>query len=193
MRKTICICVIALVFSLTVFCQVYDKENAENSTRQKCFTNSDSLYNRAEVIKHLARILNKSIPERKKTYGTGYGITESGNSPAGFFIHDLTDIANKDITSTGCIEFKQNHIYHFAPFDYAFSLSHILILEKETLKVFKSINCKNRGDRIEDVLDYLNQKLNNDKNKVEILERVKNYRQYSKFFKMDGHSTLVCQ
>ena len=185
--------VFLLFFSFSVICQVSDKKQTENNMLQKCSANSDSLYNRKKVIKSLAKILSKSIPERKRTYGTGYGITESENSPAGFFIYDLTDTSNRDITSTGCIEFRENHIYHFAPFDYAFSLSHIVILENGNLKVFKSINCKDRGDKLEDVIAYLNKKLANDKNKDEILERVENYKQYGKYFKMDNYSTLVCR
>ncbi|MBF2020329.1 MAG: hypothetical protein IGR93_09560 [Hydrococcus sp. C42_A2020_068] len=166
---------------------------SNGQVRNKCSANSDKLYDRKKTIKQLAKTLNKSIPERKDVYRTGYDVTEDGKSPAGFFIYDLTDPSNKDITSTGCIEFEKDHIYHFAPFDYAFSLSHIAILENGKLKIFKSINCKDRGDRLEDVIAYVNQKLANDRNKDEILERVKNYRKYGKYFKMDNYSTLVCQ
>lgn len=166
---------------------------ANGQVKNECLANSDQLYHRKKVIKQLAKILNKSIPERKDVYKTGYDITEDDKSPAGFFIYDLTDTANKDITSTGCIEFTENHVYHFAPFDYAFSLSHLVILENGNLKVFRSINCKDRGDKIEEVIAYLNQKLANDKNKDEILERVKDYKKYGKYFKMDNYSTLVCQ
>ena len=66
-------------------------------------------------------------------------------------------------------------------------------MENGKLKIFKSINCKDRGDKLEEVIAYLNQKLANDKNKDEILERVKNYKKYGKYFKMDNYSTLVCQ
>jgi hypothetical protein len=33
----------------------------------------------------------------------------------------------------------------------------------------------------------------NNKNKDEIIERLKNYKKYGKYFKMDNYSTLVCQ
>jgi len=163
---------------------------SSGQVKNECSANSDKLYDRKKVIKQLGKILSKSIPEN--VWGK-YGVTESGNSPAGFFIYDLTDTSNKAINSTDCIEFKDNHIYHFAPFDYAFSLSHIVILENGKLKIFKSMNCKDRGDRLEDVIAYLNQKLANDKNKDEILGRVKNYKKYGKYFKTDNYSTLVCQ
>jgi hypothetical protein len=152
--------VIALTFVFTLNGQV----------KNECPANSDKLYDRKRIIKQLGKILNKSIPEncwRK------YGFTESGNSPTGFFIYDLTDTSNKAINSTDCIEFKKNHVYHFAPFDYIFSLSHIAILENGKLKIFKSVNCKDTDDRLKDVVAYLDQRLVNDKNKDEILERVK--------------------
>jgi hypothetical protein len=163
---------------------------SSGQVKNECPANSEMLYDRTKVIKQLGKILNKSIPENR--WGR-YGVTESGNSPSGFFIHDLTDISNKDLNSTGCIEFKEGHIYHFAPFDYAFSLSHIVRLENGNLKVFKAINCKDRGDSLEDAIAYLNLKLANDKNKDQILERVRTYKKYGKYFKMDNYSTLVCQ
>lgn len=163
---------------------------SSGQVKNECSDNSDNLYNRKKVIKQLGNILNKSVPEN--VWGK-YGVTESGNSPAGFFIYDLTDVSNKDINSTGCIEFKENHVYHFAPWDYAFSLSHLVILENGNLKVFRSVNCKDRGDTLEDALAYLDQKLANDKSKDEILERVRNYRKYGKYLRMDNYSSLVCQ
>lgn len=163
---------------------------SNGQVNNQCSVNSDKLYNRKKIIKTLGEILNKSIPEN--VWGK-YGIAENGDSPAGFFIYDLTDPSNKVINSTECIEFKNNHMYHFAPFDYAFSLSHIVILENGKLKLFKSVNCKDRGDRLEDVIAYINQRLVNDKNKAEILERVKNYRKYGKYFNMDNFSSLICQ
>lgn len=180
MNKLLCVIVIGLTFTFT----------SNGQVKNKCDANSDKLYDRKKVIKQLAEILNKSIPEN--VWGK-YGVSKSGDSPSGFFIHDLTDTSNKSYSSTSCIEFKNYHVYHFAPFDYAFSLSHIVILEDGRLKVFKSINCKDRGDKLEDVIAYLSQKLANDKNKDEILERVKNYRKYGKYFKMDNYSTLICQ
>lgn len=180
MNKFLFITVIALTFAFT----------SNGQVKSECSSNSDDRYDRKKIINQLGKILNKSIPENR--WGK-YGVTDDGNSPAGFFIYDLTDISNKDISSTGCIEFKENHIYHFAPFDYAFSLSHLAVLENGKLKIFKSINCKDRGDKLEEVIAYLNQKLANDKNQDEILERVKNYKKYGKYFKMDNYSTLVCQ
>lgn len=179
MSKLLWITIFAFAFAFSSVAQV----------RNECLANSDKLYDRKKVIRQLAKILNKSIPENR--WGK-FGVTEDGNRPAGFIIYDLTDTSNRGYPST-CIEFKENHIYHFVPWDYAFSLSHLVILEKGNLKVFRSINCKDRGDTLEDALAYLNQKLANDKGKDEILERVKNYRKYGKYFRMDNYSTLVCQ
>jgi hypothetical protein len=179
MSRLFWICTMLLAFAFTSSGQV----------KSECSANNDKRYDRKKIIKDLGRILNKSIPEN---LWEKYGVTEDGNRPSGFIIHDLTDTTNKGYPST-CVEFREGHVYHFVPWDYAFSLSHLVILENGKLKIFRSINCKDRGDTIEDVLAYLNQKLTNDTNKDDILERVRNYRKYGKYFKFDNYSTLVCQ
>ena len=73
-----------------------------------------------------------------------------------------------------------------------YSFSHIGILEDGSLKVFKSINCKGRADSLEDVLAYLIEKLKDDKNKQEIISRVKNYRKYGLYTTVDT-PTLECK
>jgi hypothetical protein len=166
--------------------------SATGQTKVECSRNNDELYNRAKIIKQLARILSKSIPERKLLYGTNFDISDDNRSPAGFFIYDLTDTTDKDISSSGCIEFKEGHVYHFAPFDANISLSHILYLEKGGLKVFKSVNCDNRGDRLTAVISFLSKKLPMDKDKEAILGRVKNYKQFGKYYSMDNYSAPIC-
>ena len=192
--KTITIVVskfsLVLMLIITAFGQVR-KENSEEAKiypQQKdiisaCSENSDKLYNRQKVLEKLADILNESVPEFVKVGNPRFAVkNERGNL---FFVYDLTDPSNKS-SLTACIDFKNNHIYHFAPLEYNFSFSHILILEDGKLKVFKSINCLDRGDKLEDVISYLNQKLKNETDKDEIIERVKNFRKYGKYFHLDA-------
>jgi hypothetical protein len=107
-----------------------------------------------------------------------------------FFAYDLTDTSNKG-TSLNCVDFKNNHVYHVAPHYIPFSFSHIVILEDGNLKVFKSINCQNSKDSLEDIVTYLSQKLKGDKEKDEIIRRVKDYRKYG-LFKTTDDTVVRC-
>lgn len=168
-------------------------ENKITSWKSKqCSENSDSLYNRQKVLEQFADILNSSIPEFKEL--NTFAFSAENEKPIGFGIYDLTDPSNKYLNNNDCINFVNNHIYHVFPFTHDFSFNHIVILENGNLKVFKSINCKDRGNSIEEVLDYLNQKLfDTEENKKQILERVTNYRKYGEYARMDNFSRLLCE
>lgn len=185
--STICF---LLILSVSEFSQVNktdDPNDLNKSSNQnkfpRCPVNSDSLYNRQSILEQLADILNTSIPEYKKANEVEFKAkNERGNL---FFVHDLTDPSNKSSLTTVCIDFKDNHVYHFAPLNYDFSYSHIVILENGNLKVFKSINCPLSKDKVEDVIKYLEQKLENDKDKNKIIERVRDYRKYGTYYSSD--------
>lgn len=98
--------------------------------------------------------MNDNIPEYSKYESEGF--TLKNDRPFGFFIFDLVDTLNKVVSLNDCIEFKDNHIYHFAPLDNPFSFSHILILNGKEKKVFKFINCENKGEDVSAVLRYVN-------------------------------------
>jgi len=154
----------------------------ERSENQKCFENPDPLYNRQKTLEQLAEILNTSVFGTRKD---DFVFDVKNEKPLKFTIFDLTDTSNKGTTLSDCIYLKNNHVYHFAPIEKRYSFSHIVILEDGAIKVFKSINCKGKGDSLEDVINYLNQKLDGDSNKQKILDRVKNYRDYGLYTTID--------
>lgn len=159
---------------------------------EKCPANPDKLYAYQEVNKKIANILNDSIPQYKEFNPNGFYVNETGKG-IGFDIFDLVDTSNKETKLNDCVKYLNNHIYHVFSPTYDYSFSHIVVLEKGNLKIFRSINCQNSSDKIEDVLNYLNKKLKNDKDKDEILLRVKNYRTYGEYFQTDNFSTLRCE
>jgi hypothetical protein len=118
-----------------------------------------------------------------KPYVAGkYGVK---NGRAGkFFVHDLTEPANKQWTRE-CVNFVDNHVYHFSSLWMPLSFSHIVVLEDGRLKIFRAVNCPGKGDDLETVISYLSDKLKNDKARDEIIERVKNYRRYGAYFTVD--------
>ncbi len=150
---------------------------------KRCEENSDSLYNRREVLEKLATILNDSAPGYENYERNGFYVNDD-DRPRYFFVYDLTDLTNKG-TSLSCVDFKNNHVYHFAAHYIPFSFSHIVILEGGNLKVFRAINCENSKDKLGDVIVYLNQKLKDDTSKDKIISRVKDYRKYGSFVTVD--------
>lgn len=154
--------------------------------------NSDTMYSRRGVLLDFLETLVH--PRRSRvTRGFPNPFVEEGSMAIGFFVYDLTDPSNKQTSLLERIEFRNNHVYHFAHIDLPFSFSNIAVLEDGKLKIFKSINCKGKGDSLEDVIGYLNEKLKNDKNKDEIIKRVKNYREYGVYVSLNGLSTPQCE
>ena len=187
----------AIVFTLFLIpCLAQDKSSIKyniSETSQKCSANPDSLYNRQKVLQQFAEILNSSIPDYTKP-NREEGFHVKGNFTAGFNVYDLTDSSNVNSAITNnCINFINNHIYHVFPVDYAYSFSHLVILENGNLKVFRSINCADRGNKLEDVITYLNQKPMNDKDKDIIIDRVMNYRKYGRYIRTDKYRRLRCK
>lgn len=160
----------------------YDKEIPENS---------DKSYNRGEILQQFANTLKGSVSEKVRSQLPRFSVEEERAN--GFFIYDLTEPSNKQTSLLERVEFKNNHVYHFAHIDLPFSFSNIAVLEDGKVKVFKSINCEGKGDSLKDVIGYLNEKLKNDKNKDEIIQRVKNYRSYGVYASFNGLFTPQCE
>lgn len=181
---------IILIFAIVGICQESTRTGEILFKEFRCPANPDKLYNRQKILDELAGMLNDSIPEYKTV--TSVGFYSRDEISGGFFIYDLTDISNKDIYYKDCINFINNHIYHVSPLALPYSFSHIIILEDGNVKIFKSINCK-KGDSLEDVINYLTPKLKDDKNKDEIIERVKNYRKYGRYGPLTDDFEIKCQ
>lgn len=162
----------------------------QNLSVKRCIENPDRSYNRHQVLERLAQILNQSIPEYAHVFGNGFYVEDERG--VGFFIYDLTDPSNKGTPLYDCVDFRNDHIYHFAPIRQHYSISHIVILEDGRLKVFKAINCRESRDKLEDVISYVTRKLRSDKHKDEIIDRVRHYRRYGFYTKVDD-SSLTCQ
>ena len=178
--------VILLLF-LTVpvigFTQIRKEDEA------KCVASSQGAYDSQMVLEELAAMLNKSIPDFRKYEPEGFSV-EKGQ-PRKFFVYDLTDPSLKSTPLGKPMPFTEGHVYHVSAIYLPFSKSHIVILEHGHLKVFRSVNCRNGGDSIEDVTAYVSGKLNNDSNRDAIVSRVRKYRDYGIYFTIDD-TTAPC-
>jgi hypothetical protein len=161
----------------------------EQNAARRCNPNPDPLYDRSHVLDELAVILNNSIPEWSKAVSKGF--YSNDERAIGFFVVDLTNPSNRDLTLHDCVDFINGHVYHVAPPDMHFSLSHIVMLEEGKLKVFRSVNCPSRGDRLEDAINYISAKLSHDKQRDEIIDRLRNYRKYG-FYGSLNHAVSIC-
>lgn len=149
---------------------------------------TSSRYEGNIVLKKLARVLNRSCPQCKFHYDPNGFYVEEGR-PVDFFVFDLTDTLNRSFPHDNYIEFRENHIYHFAPKYYEHSYSHLVILRKGKMKIFRSINCPGKGSDIEKVFKYLD--------KINILDaqirrNVSLYRKFGRYVKMDYQTVLRC-
>jgi|GEM_PF-1843183 len=149
-----------------------------------CSANSDAHYNRKTMLVELAQILNKSYPSWKKEDPEHLGFHVENESPAHFFVIDLTEPSNRSTPTKGCVRFVDKHIYHFASVFFSDSLSHIALLENGDMKIFRAINCKNSGDNIDEVVKYVRERLKiSEKDKR--IKRLKEYRKYGDYIIAD--------
>ena len=109
-----------------------------------------------------------------------------------YFVFDIVDTTNYEFLNNK-VELIDNHIYHFSAIIYEFGISNICILSNGKAKIFKAINCKKFGDNIDDVfmyIDTINYKLSL---KEEIIDRLKNYKEFSCFVAEDIHTHPCCK
>ncbi len=156
---------------------------------ESCPANPDRRYKRADTLLAMAKVLEDSIPEYKTIFSAGFGV--ENDQPRGFFVFDLMEPFSKEKPPGNCVNLIDGHVYHFAPLATMFSFSHIMVLENGQMRVFRSVNCRNRGDSLRDVLNYLE---NCAEVKVvgqpTIIDRVKRYREYGIYSKIDDEVPL---
>lgn len=176
-----------ILFSLIIFSCSCSNKITKTPRLYKNNSNyiSDSLYNNEELLNKFAKILNDSLEvHRDRTQAICR--VENG-IPKFFFVYDLVDTMNNTIDN-GKIAFINKHIYHFSTISMAFSYSNICVINDNDIVIFKNVNCSDSEDTIEKVISYVNNMLQNDKDKEAIINRLVSYRNYSRFIKMDNYT-----
>jgi hypothetical protein len=149
-----------------------------------CPANPDKLYDRTEVLEKLVEVLKASIPEKNRnSLYADFSVREDRGRK--FFVQDLSDVSNVQMTGANCINFINHHVYHFAAYWIPFSFNHLVFLDNGELKFFRAVNCPGKGDELGDVISFLSLKLKSGKTTDEIIFRVKNYREYGRYFTID--------
>lgn len=141
-----------------------------------------------ENLKYIKKVLEEDIPNYKYkfrwTLETGFIIDKQGI--IGVNIYNLNTGNNNKVN------FKNNHVYHISPNNFEDSFSYIVCVVDNRIKIFKAVNCPEKGDTIEDALLYIKKTLPNLINLNEVLERVNNYRKYGTYIKTDAMTYLKC-
>jgi len=147
---------------------------------------------RKEILMKFANVLNSLVLNYKAKDDEGL-FDKDQCRLIGTFIWDITDTAIKEAATGNCIEFKEGHIYHFAPIPIRDSYSNIALITGDTVKIFKAINCSEKGDKIDDLLRYIRNYLSNTPDKEAIIGRVINYRNYGVYTRTDEQSEFKCK
>ena len=147
---------------------------------------------RKEILMKFANILNSLVLNYKAKDDEGL-FDKSNCRLIGTFIWDITDTSKKETASGSCIEFKKGHIYHFAPIRKRDSYSNIAVVTSDGVKIFKAVNCPEKGDKIEDAIQYIRDYLSTTADKESIIKRVINYRNYGIYTKTDEQSQFKCK
>ena len=179
----------ALIFVLRYCGNLPDpQESFSKKERLVNHADQDSQYNKRELLDTLSRILSESLPKYKEFFPGGFDVANDG-TPGGFFVYDLTDTLNNTISDHGKFEFRNNHIFYFAPNNATFSTSNILILEDGRIKIFLAVNC-DKGDRVTDILSYMSGRPALITDGIE--DRIRNCHNYGWYSMVDVHSSLDC-
>jgi|SRR5690554_2563113 len=148
-------------------------------------------YNTNQTLQKFCEVLNEVSPQYKTIVDGGFGITENG-VPYGFTVYDLNDPSNfskrTPIDTIENIKFKNGHFYHFVPVIMSMSYSNIAYFEDNEIKIFKSINCLNKGDSYDDFIMFAKKKLND---KKDVLQNLKNYREFGEYLIEDNYGMKV--
>ena len=176
-----------LIASLSLISHSSCKSQNKTQMATNCCDSS-----RKEILVKFANVLNSLVLNYKAKDDEGLFDKENCRL-IGTFIWDITDTLKKETSTENCIEFKEGHIYHFAPIRKRDSYSNIAIITGDEVKIFKAVNCPGKGDRIEDAIQYIRSYLPNTTDKESIIERVINYRNYGVYTKTDEQSEFKCK
>lgn len=115
--------------------------------------------------------------------------TRYGKEVYGFFIYDLVKPTNNTQDTAVLFEIYNNHIYHFASYHYPESHNNILIVENGKIKIFTYLNCTEKGDQIEDVVQYIQKQQLDKLHDKKMIQRVKKFRNYGNYMTYSHHGS----
>lgn len=174
--------------------QVFGQDSTPANVKEHSVCGDDSditRFSRRRVLNLLADVLLhfNSITEPVRLSEGDPDLTleiYTKGRPFGFTVYDLNDPTNFTDPGEGCINFIENHIYHFSPIQLYTSHSFFVIPQGRNLLIFRRVNCQDTKDNtIEDVVKFAETLLKDNKSKDEIIDRIKNYRKFGLYLTID--------
>lgn len=95
-------------------------------------------------------------------------------------IADLYDVDNTYELPGDRIYFARGHAYHFYSISSPVSFSNIAFFEADSTVLFESVNCTDRGDTVDDALEYIRRWYPSRATEA-YLDRIARYRHYGHF------------
>jgi hypothetical protein len=151
---------------------------------------NDKLYQPKKILKKFAKKLNYLSKYYKDDYPSNYTVTSE--TFYNFYIVDLVDTTN-NTAKKDKFYFQERHIYLFSSLNYNFLYCNICFIQNGELYYFLSLNCKNSVDKIENVIEFANTFLAGSRNKDVIIDRIRNYKKYIFYYKIDNFSYPFCE
>ncbi len=176
--------------SMLICCKSATKTGPVKVSNRCCDTPDDNGYNKREILFQFGNILSELVPSYRRLDGRGF-YAEGECQLSGAFIIDLSDTTNRETTPDECIKFLDGHVYHFAPIRNNNSYSNIAVLAGGNVKLFKAINCPEKGDKLNDVIDFV-RRLEAMNDNI-LLNRIRSYRKYGVYLKIDEQSEFRCK
>jgi len=187
-----------LLFALTLLSLAYCKSPSRSivdireKKEQGCCSDTISSFDKKSVLNSFVSTMKSLIPDYKGSDNRGFSVSRDCRL-VDIFIYDLTDTTNFEVGYEGCIDFKEGHIYHFASIINQLSYSNIAILYHGQVKLFTAINCPGKGDRLQDVMDFINSSMPQVKDNTDLVSRVSNYRKFGFYRSEDPADIFVCK
>jgi len=173
------------------------KQNSNNITKldsiqtQSCLPNRDTMYNRRIILNRIALTLTESIPEyTEKVDSSGFYVSKDERTP-NFTVKDLTDSLNVG-WNFECIDFINKHTYIVFPRPSAWNFIHVFYLQDGNLIYFRSINCDDRGDSLEDATNFLKREIKDSRSRKRITKRISQLCKHSREYLSSIYMRLEC-
>lgn len=150
--------------------------------------------NEPNQMEAMASTLTNALkPENEQYYFPG-GVRIKNNSiPVNFFVFDMIDTTQNwyppEMSIGKSVKIKKSGIYHFAPIRFTISFSHIAVIKNGSIKTFSFLNCEEKGNTVDEVVEYIRGNFDFDE---EIIDRIIRYRDHGTYFAIDPMTKVNC-
>lgn len=131
------------------------------------------------ILQETVLYLKKAIPSYEKDALKPFLVNCEEGEVYGFNIHDMLDTANYIQYNRGKFKIMPNHLYHIYAWEYAFSTSNLMHVDKRgKTTFFEAVSCSNRGNSLKDVEEFINKTVIYEDERNELLRVLPLYKDF---------------